>query len=716
VVPRLASLAARRPWLVVASASALGAIALALGASTTSRLHPYSAADPGAESVRAAERVHEAIGIDPDAGLVALIEPGGAVRTEAARRKVEKIADRIFLDPAIGLVTTYWSRGDPAMISHDGRATYVIANFATLSDREQQRSAERLREQLGGRPGIGFGAEAPGNVDVKEIVAADIARAELIVFPLLLLLSFWFFRGFVAALLPVLVGGLATAVSLLVLQIANGVVPVSIFALNLVLGLALALAVDYALLVVSRYREEIARHGAGGEALRRTMATAGRTVMFSSLVVAGTLTSLLVFPQRFLYSMGIGGVAVALVAGAAALVVLPAVLALLGERVNSLSPPLLQRRAAAEARPASEGGWYRLSRLVMRRPLSVALASAAALVALALPFAGARFIPVDSSVLPTDAESRRVREALTNRFPPNPTLPLFVVVDGPAGPQGRRIATRIEELPGAARVDGPVPVNPGTSLITVASARDPLSAQSERLVREIRSLESAVPLTVGGGAADHIDEEDGIASRLPVAIAVLCLITLVVLFAMTGSVVLPVKAVIMSLLSLCAAFGALVFVFQEGRLESVLSYDSPGALELSMPLVLLAVGFGVSTDYGVILLSRIKEARDAGATDREAVALGVERTGRVITAAALLLCVAVGALASSRIAFVKELGVGIALAVLIDATIVRALLVPSLMELLGRWNWWAPRPLRKPTLAGGAGRRQRLVRRRSRRN
>lgn len=692
---RVAALASRHPGRVVAIAAACAALALALGGSAVDRLHPYSADDPDSESTRAADRVHDTIGLDLDVGLIALVETRAPVRTEAARRQVEALADRIFLDPSVGFVRTYWSVRDPAWISNDGRATFIVANFASRSDRAQQLGAERIRDLLGDRPGVRFGGEAPGNLDAKETASEDLTRSQLLAFPLLLLGLLWFFRGFVAALLPLLVGGLAIAACLLGLRIANGVVPVSVFALNLALGLSLALAVDYSLLLISRYREELARSGPGAQAIRRTLATAGRTVLYSSLVIAGAMLALLVFPQRFLYSMGIAGVLVALAAGTAALVVLPAVLALLGERINDITPSPLRRTAERQARPATTGGWYRVSRVVMRRPLTTAVAVGGFLLALALPFLGARFTPADLRALPADVESRQVREALDRHFPPNPSLPLFLVVESPPDFDVRHFAAAVRGLAGADRVDPPQGLGEERSLIVVVPSGDPSSTTSGRLVDEIRSLPQPAEVLVGGRAADFVDQKASIGAHLPAALALLCATTLIAIFAMTGSVVLPIKAVAMSLLSLTAAYGALVLVFQDGRLEGLLDYDSIGALDLAQPLVLLAVGFGVSTDYGVILLSRIKEAHDRGASNRDAISIGLERSGRIVTAGALLLCVAIGAFATSQILFLKELGFGVALAVLIDATIVRALLVPSLMELLGRWNWWAPAPLRR---------------------
>jgi RND superfamily putative drug exporter len=447
--------------------------------------------------------------------------------------------------------------------------------------------------------------------------------------------------------------------------------------------------------MVSRYREEIAEHGAGMTALTRTLATAGRTVLFSSLTVAAALASLLIFPQKFLYSMGVGGAMVALLAAAVALVVLPAVLALLGERVNSLAPKRLRRAAAEEARSEARGFWYRLSRFVMRRPARVAVLSAAFLIALGLPFLGVKFTSVDATVLPTDSPARVVDTALKTEFAPGRTTPVVVVAHAPPTAGVSRFARELRSVEGVAGVAPPHAAGNGLTRIDVFTRGSDLAASSQDVVRRIRGLAAPFDVGVGGRTAAFVDQKSSLASHMPLALAWLAVTTFTVLFLFTGSVVLPLKALVMNGLTISAAFGLLVFVFQDGRLESLLGYTSQGALESSQPVVLFAVAFGLSTDYGVFLLSRIKEARDGGLPDREAVAAGLERTGRIVTAAALLFCVAIGAFATSRIIFIKEVGVGTALAVLIDATIVRALLVPSLMEMLGRWNWWAPRPLRR---------------------
>jgi RND superfamily putative drug exporter len=394
--------------------------------------------------------------------------------------------------------------------------------------------------------------------------------------------------------------------------------------------------------------------------------------------------------------MGIAGAIVALIAASLALVVLPAVLAVLGRRVNALAPKRLQRAAERDAQVLETGVWYRLSRFVMRRPAQVAIASAALLIAAGIPFTGARFITVDATVLPVSSSSRQVDDALQRDFPPNRTAPLEVVAGVPAStPQLRELAARIKRLPDVSAVSPPQPAGPNTSLLAVAPAQAPFSAATQRLVDEVRALNEPFYVGVAGQAASFVDLKHSLTAHLPAVIAVVVSSTLIVLFLMTGSVLLPIKAVVMNALSLSAVFGILVLIFQDGRLEDLLSYHGQGALDTTQPIFLFAVGFGLATDYGVFLLSRIKEARDAGVPNAEAVAVGLERTGRIVTAAAVLFAVAIGAFATSQIVFIKELGIGAALTVLIDASIIRALLVPSLMELLGNANWWAPRPLRR---------------------
>jgi uncharacterized membrane protein YdfJ with MMPL/SSD domain len=677
-------------------AAVLGAIICgAVGAGVASELSPYGANDPATQSVQATNRFEAAAGRQLDPGIVALVSSGD-VRTPAARQRIEQVANQLRAQPAVARVASFVDARDPAMVARDGRSSYVLAYFKPLSDKRLKDEAQKIEDGFATQRDVKLGGQAIANAQANTQVSQDLAHAELLAFPVIFLLSLLFFRSLVASLLPPLLGGLAIVATFFALRIVAGFVDISVFALNLVTGLGLGLAIDYSLFIVSRYREEAARDGFGVPALRRTLQTAGRTIVFSSLTVAAALASLAIFPQRFLYSMGIAGALVALLAAALALVVLPTLLAVLGARVNALAPKRLQRAADRDARPAQSGVWYRLSRFVMRRPGPIAAASAAFLIALGIPFTGIKFVTVSASALPPSASARQVDDTLRNEFPPNRTAPLQVVVGAPAGSaQARALALRLRTLPGASAVAPPQPAAANLSLIEVAPAQPPLSDASQRLMSAVRSIHPPFYLGVAGQTAAFVDLEHSLGAHLPLVLTVIIAATLIVLFLFTGSVVLPVKAVLMNALSLSAVFGLLVLIFQDGNLEGLLGYTSLGALDATQPIFLAAVAFGLATDYGVFLLSRIKEARDAGAGDSEAVAIGLERTGRIVTAAALLFAVAIGAFATSQLVFIKELGLGTALAVLIDATIIRALLVPSLMELLGKWNWWAPAPLRR---------------------
>jgi uncharacterized membrane protein YdfJ with MMPL/SSD domain len=683
----------RRRVLFIAVIGA--AVAGVLGAGVAKRLSPYSANDPATQSVQASNRFEHAAGRQIDAGIVALVRSGD-VRSPAARARVEHVVHQLGANPDVAAAVSFYDSHDPAMVSRDGRSTYVVAYFRPLSDTRIQNDAKQLQNQLKGEADVKLGGQAIANAQANSQVSHDLAHAELLAFPVIFLLSLLFFRSLVAALLPPLLGGLAIVTTFFALRIVSSFVDLSVFALNLVTGLGLGLAIDYSLFMVSRYREEAASLGFGARALTRTLQTAGRTILFSSLTVAAAIASLAIFPQRFLYSMGIAGAIVALLAAALALVVLPALLTTLGPKVNALAPKRLQRAADRDARPAQSGYWYRLSRFVMRRPGPIAALSAAFLIALGIPFTQIKFITVSAGVLPSSASARQVDGALRREFPPNRTTPLEVVVGRPAGsPAVKALGSRLSRLPDVSGVAPAQPAGNGNSMLAVASAQLPLSDATKQLLQRIRAIREPFYVGAAGQTASYVDLEHSLAAHLTAVLAVIVASTLIVLFLMTGSVVLPVKAVLMNALGLSAVFGILVLIFQDGNLQGLLGYRSEGALDATQPIFLAAVGFGLSTDYGVFLLSRIKEARDGGASDSEAVAIGLERTGRIVTAAALLFAVAIGAFTTSQLVFIKELGLGAALAVLIDASIVRALLVPSLMELLGSLNWWAPRPLRQ---------------------
>ena len=662
----LADLTARRPRTILAVAVVVALIAAFFGASAARHL---SSSDddfqnPSSESFRTLQLLSRSSGTVPGPSILVVATPAQAAVTVARLRR----------EPSIAVVQPR------AAISPDGQFVLVTASFHAGTG-EHAAVARRLAATLPGE----VGGTAVANDEVRRQSEHDLVRAELIAFPLLFLLALWVFRGVVAAALPVLAGGLSIVTTLALLRLVNEVQPISVFALNLVTGAGLGLAIDYSLLLVSRYREELVRHGPGREALRTTLETAGRTVAFSAVTVAAAFGSLLVFPLRFLRSMAIGGLIVAPIAGLVALTVLPALFALLGTNVNALAPARWQRAAEREARPDEQGGWYRFAHWVMRYPAPVALASATVLVVLGLPFLGVRFVGIDASALPPSAHAHAAEDALRAHFPPGADSPIHIAarVRNPAP-----TVAAIRALPGVVAVPAPRRLGGRLWEIEVVPQGSAMSAPTKALVRAIRRLPG---VAVAGRTAWYLDTAATLVRRLPVALGLLAVVTFALLFAVTRSLILPLKALLMNILGLSAAFGLLVLIFQDGRLEGLLNYRSQGALELTQPALLFAIAFGLATDYGVFLLSRIKEAHDAGLENREAVALGLERTGRVVTSAALLFCVAVGAFATSSIVIVKEVGIGIALAVAIDATLVRALLVPSLMALLGEWNWWPDR-------------------------
>ncbi|MDX6590057.1 MAG: putative drug exporter of the superfamily [Solirubrobacterales bacterium] len=688
---RLADGNARRVGLL---AIAFFLVAAAVGGSVASRLDPYGAEDPATETAKAKERL-EAAGLRTPA-VTAVVE-NAPVSQPATRTRVEGLENEIRERSDVAAVTGYYDTHSPAFVSRDGNATYFAVELKATGDKQMQDSGASIADQLSQHPGVIVGGLAVAQEQVNKQVEKDLRTAEMLAFPLLFLLSLLFFRSLVASVLPLMIGGLAIVGTFLILRIASEFGSISIFALNLTTALGLGLAIDYSLFIVSRYREEIAKSGPGLAAMKRVLATAGRTVFFSSLTVAAALASLLVFPQRFLYSMGLGGSLVALFAALISLTVLPAVLTLLGSRVNAGAPRFLQHRAEADARPAESGFWYRLSRFVMRRPIPVATLSALLLIVLGLPFLGIKFNTVDPTVLPPSASARQAYDTVSKEFPPYHDTPIWIDVEGGGPGAAARVAAEVKKVGGVAEVAPSQRLGGEVTAVQAISANPFVSDASKETVKAIRAIEPppGTRVLVGGATADFIDFQSSLASHLPIALAIVVVATLVILFLFTGSVVLPIKSLLMNFLNLSAVFGLLVLIFQDGRLEGFLDFTSPGAIEQTMPILLFAVAFGLSTDYAVFLLSRIKEARDNGASDSEAVAIGLERTGRIVTAAALLFAVAMFAFATSQIIFIKENGVGTALAVLIDASIIRALLVPSLMELLGKWNWWAPAPLRR---------------------
>ena len=694
---KIAELAFRRPKPMLGATATFFVIAAFFGAPVVGLLSGNPKPDPAAESTEATERIEEASGAQVGVGMIALVSSGD-VDSKPARASVEKVVRTVKREPLVKQVLDFYSSRDDALVSRDRRSTIVGVVFKDADPTDLDEASDELVKDLEKQPGVIVGGAGRTGPTVGETVGEDIGKAERLAFPILLLVSIFIFRGFVAALLPLYVGILTVLGTFLALRIVNGVVTeISVFALNMVIALGLGLAIDYSLFIISRYREELKSSEPGLEPIRRTLKTAGRTVIFSALTVAAAMGSLIVFPQSFVYSMGIGGAICSLIAMTVSLVALPALLVALGPRINALSPKRWRDAAERTGGQEERGFWYRLSQAVMKRPAPVAIASSLLLILLGSAFLRIEFTGLDASILPKDSNVRKVDETITRDFPTNRGRQLNVAVSATPGDrkQVAEYAADLRQFPGVAEVAPAQQISSALYRVDVFPRFRDLDDRTQALVKDIREQPAPFPVEVAGPAAEFLDQQASLSNHLPLWLGVLSIITVVILFALTGSVILPLKSLVMNVLTVSAAFGVLVLIFQDGRLEGLLGYESQGGIEATQPLLLFALSFGLSTDYAVFLLTRIKEARDSGMSERDSVAIGLERTGRIVTSAALLFCIAIGAFATSQIIFIKQIGVGTAFAVLVDATIVRALLVPSLMAMLGARNWWAPGPLRR---------------------
>jgi uncharacterized membrane protein YdfJ with MMPL/SSD domain len=689
---------------VLAGAGVLFLIAALVGVPVTGMLGSQAQdfEDPASQYERTNAETRAATGQNPYFNVVAVLRGTHDIATDAAAAQAAgTLATLIAGRRGAQRVLDYPATHSHALLSRDGRETVLLAAFATNADATT--AIAHVRSALSKPPidaklagtSVHFGGFALINQELNERTTSELARTELLAFPFLLLLSFWFFRGLIAALLPLLVGGFAIVLTFLVLRIVDQFTPISVFALNLVSGMGLGLSIDYSLFVLYRYREELAGGADAQQAIARTLRTTGRTVLFSCMTVAAAMMTLLVFPIRFLYSMGIGGAAVTLCGGAVTLIVLPCVLIVLGRRIDAFSPSWLQRRAARSARATEDGGWWRLAHGVVRRPAPIALISAAVLLACAIPALHLKFTSPGANLLPAAAESRQVETALATGFPANAGESIEIVLKGTRSAALHMTAAASRTAGALANAAPPTYLGRHTWKIVLFPRGSPYSDVQQHLLHRLRALANPAGALVGGATAFFVDQQSAIASHIPLALLILLPMTAGFLFAMTGSVTIPIKAIVMNILSVSVAVGLQVLIFQDGHLSGLLGFTPLGGLEESSLVLMLVLAFALATDYEVFVIARIKEAHDDGLPDREAVALGIERTGRIITAAALLFCVAIGALATSDLFFTKQLGLGAALAVAVDASVVRALLVPSLMALMGKWNWWAPRPLRR---------------------
>jgi RND superfamily putative drug exporter len=598
---------------------------------------------------------------------------------------------------------TYWTSGQQDLVSGDRHSTYAVLQLAGGSDQARVDTYKAIKGDFTGQAGPagdGVTAQVAGGtateVAINDEVSANIARAESISFPVLLILLVIIFGSVLAALAPLAIGGLAILGSFTVLRLLTTVTTVSVYSVNITTILGLGLGIDYGLFIVTRFREELRRQATVEAAVARTVATAGRTVLVSGVTVALALSGLILFQPVFLRSMGYGGVATVAVDVIAALTVLPAMLALLGHRVNALAVRKSVRTGTVPPAEA-EGGWYRLAQRVMRRPVAYAAVIVVVLLALGTPFLRVSWGGTDARVLPAGNAVRQVQQVLTSEFPANSTTPIEAVVTGVTSPAALTgYISRIDSVPGVTGVQ--VTGEHGTvARLDVGFRPQPDSPQARQIVTAIRALAPPphASVLVGGESAMLVDELSSLGGTLPWMGLLTAVATFVLLFLAFGSVVLPVKAIVMNILSLSATFGVMVWVFQWGHLSGPLAFTATGTIEPTTPILLLAIVFGLSMDYEVFLLSRIRERYDETGDNTTAVAAGLQRTGGLITSLALLLIVVVGLFSASGVSFIKLLGVGMIVALLVDATVVRILLVPATMRLLGRANWWAPGPLRR---------------------
>jgi RND superfamily putative drug exporter len=662
----------------------------------TSSLSDYDA--PGSAVVLAQHQIELATGANPEEGYEVVVRtPAPIGGSSALPPRVATVVALLRARPEVKSVLDYANTGGPAMISKGGDFTVVVATVGAVQEKQ---AVTALQSAIAGQPSLKgntwLGGPTVANVQLAAVSSQDLGHAELFALPFLVLLLFFVFRGLRAAAVPLVGAVFAIAVTLGVMGLVMVAVPLSVFALNLVIALGLGLSVDFSLLVVSRFQEELGRQGSVQAALATTRKTAGHTVLFSSVTIAAAMATLAIFPERFVYSMGVAGAVVVLAAGAFALFVLPSLLAVFGGRIAA---PVRSRQpgAVTTSAPAATGRWYRIASLVMRRPVAWAATAVLVLVVLAAPFSHVSFTGADASALPASSSAGAVYELVQAKFGAFSEAPASLVVDAATVTRQRlgTYAAAAAAVPGVKAVSAFQHLGGPLWEADVALSSAPLSPAAQRSVQALESLQGPGRDTVIGQTSSFLSLENSLKSHLPVVLGLIVLIALVMLFAMTRSVLLPVMAVVMNVFTIGAAFGVLVWAFQWGHLRHLLGFSAPGALQSTSLIIILAVVFGLSTDYGVFLLGRMKEEHDAGAAPGDAVALGLDRTGGIVSAAALCLALAIGALALSRLVFVKELGLGVAFAVVLDATVVRAVLVPALMKLLGRACWWSPGPLRR---------------------
>lgn len=725
---RVAIFVIRRRWWVIAVALVALPVFALYGGGVHDKLSTGGFQDPGSDSSRAAATIAKDF---PSSGqsdfVVVVTATHGTIDSPALRAAGLALTHRLGAAPGVVTSESYWSLGNVDQLrSRNKHQALVVASLRGSDDAKIKLAAKLAPLYNGG--GIGFTTAVTGRVEVTRQLAdqadKDLQKSDLLTGPFTFIALIIVFGSVVAAVLPLGVALLAVLGTFVVLTLLAKLTTVSVFSLNLATGLGLGLAIDYSLFVVSRYREEMARGVSPPVAIGRSMQTAGRTVAFSAGTVAVSLMSLVIFPVPYLRSFAYAGVAVVALAAVAAIIVLPAVLAVLGPRVDRLR--------VFKAREATDGGfWRRQAERVMRHPVPYAVTVSLVLILLAVPFFHLNLGLSDDRVGPKDMSSRVATDQIREHFASREADALTVQIAGIDAKKDHaqidQFAKRLAHLPGVARVDAvtgeylvvnkkvlavppallgrplahflaerfaPLPGRLGTYLSVVPDV-EPLSSKGEKLVKDLRATPAPFHFLVAGTSAQLVDTRKVVLSRLPWALGLIALATFILLFLMTGSLLVPIKALVLNMLTLTATFGATVWIFQDGHLSNLLHFTPTGSVDVFTPILMFCIAFGLSMDYEVFLLSRIKEEYDLERDNERAVSIGLQKTGRIVTAAALLLTIVFIGIATSQVALVKTFGVGLGIAVLVDAFLIRATLVPAFMRLAGRLNWWSPRWLRQ---------------------
>ena len=694
---KLGSLIVAKSKLIFAIYLIAVILAGGIGSAVFGKLDSGGYSDPNSDSAKAFTYLTDVFKVK-DPAVVLVVETKDGITNPIAIASATKLENQIKTESGVDSTLSYWSAGGaPSLKSTDGKSAFLFIfsddvdwdNVQSLGKNIQAKYDGKFEDLTVYASGTGVFAHA-----INTKISEDLKLSESISIPLTFILLIFVFGGLVASAMPLLVGVSAILGSFLVIYLLTFVTGVSIFALNLITGLGLGLGIDYALLIVNRFREELHAGRSVDESIKRTVNTAGKTVFYSGLTIVITLAALVLFPQMFLKSFGYAGVTVVVMAVLGALVALPALLAILGTRIDKL----VVRKSSIT--PKEDGRWAQTARFVMRRPVAVVMLSLIVLTVLAAPIKNIVFSQVDSRVLPASNSAALASKIISDRFPGQEGNPIEIIVPNGAtmGTQINQYTNEIAQVPGIVRI-GDSQVSGNDVRVTAIHSMGPRTPAAEVLIKEIRKIRAPEGTLIGGVAADYADTQIGIAKTMPWALLWIAIGVLILLFVFTGSIILPIKAIILNILSLGATLGVITWIFVDGHLKWLVGdFTVTGSVDTGSIILVAVVAFGLSMDYEVFLLSRIKEEHDAGRSNVESVATGLQRSARIITAAAGLLAIVFASFMLSGVTSIKMLGFGVAFAILLDASLVRALLVPALMRLFGERNWWAPKAMKRFTI------------------